>query len=313
MSIHIGLAFCVDRIYFAGFVKKDQTLFLDQLGSADYPFRYNEPDLFNEDNIPLIAEVLKTNLFTDPGQTTNLYICIETNLAALKRIALPDNFSKEEKQEHIIWDLSQSLIEPVDLYTFIRTNNIFQSESSKDYLTIAIQKRIISFFKEVCTKNGYRLKDISVNQLVTEIALRNMMGEKEEGLIVLFKIGPSRMESTFIWNGNYHSSHYERMPEITPESTQEETLIKTIRSKLKQMEILFEQYLQREIKVSKIYLYGNDIADSFLQSLQKNLSVVSLRLNPLQNVEKTERMGKNLPALEEVTKYVESIAVVLDQ
>ena len=95
--------------------------------------------------------------------------------------------------------------------------------------------------------------------------------------------------------------------------TLEETLIKTIRSKLKQMEILFEQYLQREIRVSTIYLYGNHIADGFLQTLEKSLSVISLRLNPLQNVDKTEGMEKNLPALEEVTKYVESIGVVLDQ
>ena len=140
-----------------------------------------------------------------------------------------------------------------------------------------------------------------------------MIGEKRDGLIVLFKIGATRMESTYIWDGNFHSSHYERTPDITSNSTLEETLIKTIRSKLKQMEILFEQYLQREIKVSTIYLYGNDIADGFLQNLQKNLSVISLRLNPLQNVDKTEKMEKNLPALEEVTKYVESIGIVLDQ
>ena len=50
MSTHIGLAFCVDKIYFARFIKKDHTLFLDQLGSALYPFPYNEPDLFNEEN-----------------------------------------------------------------------------------------------------------------------------------------------------------------------------------------------------------------------------------------------------------------------
>jgi len=313
MSIHIGLAFCVDKIYFSRFIKKDQTLFLDQLGSAQYPFPYNEPDLFTEENIPRMADVLTTNLLSDPGQAVNLYICIESNLATLKRIALPENFTKDEEQEHILWDLGQSLIEPVNSYTFFKTDNMFQSETGKDFLTIAIQKRIISFFQEVCTKAGFRLADISVNQLVTEITLRNILGEKRKGLVVLFKIGSSRMESTFIWDGNFHSSHYERTPDIVQDAVREETLIKTIRSKLKQMEILFEQYLQREIKVSTIYLYGNDIADGFLQTLQKSLSVISLRLNPLQNVDKTERMEKNLPALEEVTKFVESIGVVLDQ
>ena len=313
MNAHIGLAFCVDKIYFAGFIKKNQSLFLDQLGSIAYPFRYRESDFFKADKLPLLANILKTNLAVNPEDPVNLSICIESNLAALKRIILPENINKKEEQEHILWDLSQSLIEPVNQYIFFRTENSFQTNNSRDYLTIAIQKNIIDFFKKICQKNGYQLGDISVNQLVAEVALQNMTGDPEKGLIALFKIGKSRLESTFVWDGNFHSAHYERMPEIPGDSTQEETMIKTMRSKLKQMEILFEQYLQREIKVSRIYLYGDSIADNFLQSLQKHLSVVALRLNPLQNIEKTQRMENNLPALEEVTNYVESIGVVLDQ
>jgi hypothetical protein len=113
----------------------------------------------------------------DPEQTVNLSISIESNLAALKRIVLADNFSKEEEREHIIWDLSQSMIEPVNQFEFFRTENQFTSESSKDYLTIAIPKKIITFFKQISQINGYVLSDVSVNQLVAEIALKNVISE----------------------------------------------------------------------------------------------------------------------------------------
>ncbi len=88
MSAHIGLAFCIDKIYYAGFVPFDQSLALDRLGTLSYPFRYDEPDLFNEDSLTPLANQIKSNLLTEGDSGTNLSVSIESNLAALKRIQL---------------------------------------------------------------------------------------------------------------------------------------------------------------------------------------------------------------------------------
>ena len=55
------------------------------------------------------------------------------------------------------------------------------------------------------------LVDVSINQLSTEIILQNSVKGLTEGLIAIFKIAQSRLESTFLWNGIYYSSHYDRL------------------------------------------------------------------------------------------------------
>jgi len=313
MSAHIGLAFCVDKIYYAGFIKNDHSLILDRLGSFSYPFRYNEPEMFTEDSFSQLANLIKTSLTTDQDHKSNLSISIESNLAALKRISLPENITKSEEKEHIIWDLSQGLIDPIEEYIFYKTDNVFETFNRKDYLTIAIKRNIIQFFERLSKEAGLSLVDISINQLVAEIALNNFLKEQANGLVLLFKVTPNKLESTYLWNGSFYSHHYERLVGYHQDDDYTETLLKSIRFKIKQMETLFEQYRQEEVKVSRIFIYGDTIKDTFLKMIQKNLSVVPLRLNPLQNIDKSESLENTLPSVEEATKYVESVGVVLDQ
>jgi hypothetical protein len=313
MSIHIGLAFCVESINYAIFLKESQTLLLDRLGSVSYPFPYVESELFKEDKIPLLTNLIKSKILSGQTEIPNISISIESNLAALKRIALPDNFTPDEDQEHIAWDLSHSLSEPVDRYMFYKTDNCFKRDNQNDYLTIAIQKKVISFFQALCKQLGLNLVDVSINQLVAEIALRNLLHDQVDGLIVLFKIGLSRLESTYLWNGNYYTSNYERIFDNYHSATYKDNLVNKIKTKVKQIENLFEQFTQNRVEVNRIFLYGDNIEDSFIQSLHKNLSVIALRLNPLQNIDKTDRMQNILPSMEGATKFVESIGVILDQ
>jgi hypothetical protein len=313
MSAHIGLSFCVEHISYAGFLKHDEMLVLDRLGSISYPFTYNEVELFKDDKIPQLANLIKSNVLSEQSVSGDLSIAIESNLAKLKRVALPDNYSKNEEREHVIWDLSLSLLEPIDQYAFFKTDNFFEGENHKDYLTIAIQKRVVSFFEKLSAEIGLNLLDISVNHLVAEIALRNFLQNEVDGLIGLFKIGSSRLESTYLWNGNYYMSHYDRILENSQRESYNENLVNNIKAKIKQMENLFEQFTHTQTKVSRIFLYGDMIEDSFMQLIHKNISVIAFRLNPLKNIEKSEKLQNSLPEMEKTTRYVEPIGVVLDQ
>jgi Tfp pilus assembly PilM family ATPase len=313
MSTHIGLAFCVDKIYYAGFVPIDQSLALDRLGSLNYPFRYDEPELFNDNSFSKLVNLIKSDLLTDQDKGANLSISIESNLAELKRISLPDNFNKSEAKEHIIWDLSQSLLEPVDHYIFYRTDNFFVTNNRKDFLTIAIKKNIVQFFKKLSNEAGLSLADISINQLVTEFTLFSFLKEQAKGLVILFKITPKKLESTYFWNGSFYSYNYERLIGYPLGKEYVEELLKNIRAKIKQMENLFEQFIQNEVKVDQIFIYGDSVNDSILSLIKENLSVIPTRLNPIRNIEKSERMSNTIPSEEEASNYVESIGVVLDR
>lgn len=313
MHTYLGLAFCVESINYTRFLKNDQTLILDHLGSVSYPFDYNESELFTDENIALLVNLIKSKILAGQTDFTDLSVSIESNLATLKRIAIPDNLDKQEESDQITWDLAQSLIEPLDQYVYYKTTNSFENDNYTDYLTIAIRKSIINAIKSMSDSLGLNLIDVSINQLVAEIALRNSLKDQVDGLIVIFKIAASRLESTFLWNGNYYTSHYDRLPLDSNSGSMDNDLLTKIKSKVKQMENLFEQITQKQIKVERIFLYGDNVEEKFIQILQENISVVVFRLDPIQNVEKSEKFQISVPSLEDSTRYVESIGVVLDQ
>ena len=309
MHAHLGLAFCVESINYARFLADDQKLILDHIGSISYPFAYNESELFSEENISILANLLKSNILADNTDFRNLSVSIESNLALLKRIALPDNLDEEDENDLISWDLTNSLIEPLDQYIYYKTTNSFKKDNFTDYLTIAIRKSIVQSLKRLSELIGLELVDVSINQLNIEIILQNALQNNTDRLVAVFKILNSRLESTFLWNGSYYTSHYDRLIQKLDDND----LTTKIKSKVKQMENLFEQMIQKQIKVEQIYLYGDLVDKNFIQSLQKNMSLAINTLDPLQNVEKSEKFESALPAIEDITKYVESIGVVLDQ
>jgi hypothetical protein len=313
MHAHLGLACCVESINYSRFLINDQKLILDHVGSVSYPFAYNESNLFSDENVSTLASLLKSKILAGQTDFKKLSISIESNLATLKRIALPDNLDKDDEKDQVAWDLSHSLIEPLDQYIYYKTTNSFKNDTFTDYLTIAIRKNIINAIKKLSGLVELELVDISINQLNTEIVLQNSMKDQTEGLIAIFKIAQSRMESTFLWNGNYYTSHYDRFVSEATNGSSDNDWSTKIKSKIKQMENLFEQMFQKQIKIEQIYLYGDLIDEKFIKSLQNNISVAVFRLDPLQNVEKSEKLINALPNQEESTKYVESIGVVLDQ
>jgi len=313
MHAHLGLAFCVESIKYTRFLKDDQTLILDHLGSVSYPFAYNEADFFTDENISLLVELINSKILSGHDDYKDLSVSIESNLSTMKRIALPENLDKQEEEDHIIWDLTQSLIDPLDQYVYFKTVNSFENENYKDYLTIVIRKKIINAIKIMSDGLGLNLVDVSINQLVSEIALHNYLKDETDGLIAIFKITASRLESTFFWNGNFYSSHYERLLIEDNTDLMGNDLLTKIKSKVKQMENLFEQMTQKQIKIEQIFLYGDTIEEKFINLIKKNMSLVVFRLNPFQNIKKSEKLLIALPSPEESTKYVESIGVVLDQ
>jgi len=295
MHAHLGLAFCVESIKYARFLRNDQTLILDHLGSVSYPFAYNESEFFTSENISLLVTLINSKILSDQHDFKDLSVSIESNLATMKRIALPDNLDKQEEDEQITWDLAQSLIEPLDQYIYFKTINIFENDNYKDYLTIAIRKNIINSIKRMSELLNLNLIDVSINQLVAEIALRNFLKDQTEGLIACFKIGVSRLESTFFWDGNFYTSHYERsLLDVSSVSMRNELLTK-IKSKVKQMENLFAQMTQKQIKIERIFLYGDSVEEKFINSLKENISVVVFRLNPLKNIDSIIKDSSFIP------------------
>ncbi len=312
MNNHIGLSFTVENILYAHFIKNERTFNLDQLGTIDYPFLYDEREFFREDRILLLAELIRHSFEKLQIEQPTISISIETNLAILKRVLLPENLQSKELQDHIAWDLSESLAAPINNYVYHVTSNYFHHHNLQDTLVITLPKRVINFFSQISKLTRFSLKNLSLNQLAAELILQSILINKIEGLFVLFKIANNRLETTYLWNGSYLYSNYEKIIPAVRSGSFAQVVVEKIKFNIKYIETLFEQWGMELTVVDKIFVYGTSINAELIDMIQKNCSVPVFRLNPLQNITFTEKIRQNMPSRYDVLKFVECIGVVLD-
>lgn len=312
MNNHIGLSFTVEHIAYAHFIKNDRSIDLTNLGTINYPFFYDEREFFREDRILLLADLLRHAFEKLNIEHPGISISLETNLAILKRVTVPPDLEAKELQDHIAWDLSESLILPINNYVYNVTSNSFGHHNHQDVLVITIPKKVINFFSQISRLTRYPLRNLSLNQLTTELTLRSILINKNQGLFVLFKIAANRLETTYIWNGNYLYSRYEKIILPVQPGPFIQVIMERIKSNIKYIENMFEQWGMELTVVDKIFVYGDSIHSDLIDVIQKNCSVPVFRLNPLQNITFTEKIRQHMPSRDEVLKYVECIGVVLD-
>jgi Tfp pilus assembly PilM family ATPase len=312
MNSHIGLAFSVEHISYAHFIRDYQNLVLDHIGFIPYSVIYDERNFFKENNISNLAHLIRESFKKTQIDLQNVSVSIESNLAKLKRITLPPNLDEKGEFEHINWDLTQALSLPLKDYVYHIAPNHFEFNSLYDTLVVAIQKRVINFFKSFADFSKVKLENLSVHSLSAELALRNSLENRIQGLLVLFKIAQNRLETIYIWNGSYFSSEYEIVKVNESSYSYNEIILDRIKLKIKQVENLFEQYGRKSSHVEQIYLYGEMVNEAIIELIQKNISIPVNRLNPFHNLTYSESLQNDLPQDTEISKYVECIGVALD-
>jgi Tfp pilus assembly PilM family ATPase len=310
MNNHIGLAFLTENISFAHFIQREK-LELDHLGTIEYPFNYQEDIFFRNENIATLAHLLRSSFDTLQIPLLNVSISIESNLAKLHRILLPNNIDIDKENDHINWDLGESLSLPLENYVYLRTDNQLNYQTEKDILIVAIQKKVINFYKELVDFGKLKLSNLSVHQLAAELSYQRSCEQEQNEIVLLVKIGKNHIEGTFILNGNYYTSNYKRIYSSSSTLSFEQSVVDMIKTELKNFENLIEIHGKEPNTVNKIFVYGQTINQELIDVISNNLSIPVIRLNPLQNVTLSENFKQNLPD-EDSSKYVECIGITFD-
>jgi Tfp pilus assembly PilM family ATPase len=311
MNNYVGLSFSAENIYYAHFIKNEENYTLDHLGEIVYPFQYNENIFLNDNNIIQLADVINGEFKSRQLENITISISIESNLTKLKRVLIPEGLSKEEEKEQINWDLQQSILESIKDYVYLVTPNFIISNSYKDILVIAIKKNIVDFYQRLVKYAEINLINLSINQLSAEVCLEKTSGNIN-GLNILFKMTETLIETTYIWNGNYYSSSYDRLLSKQQKRKFEDIIIEKLSSKIKYIENIFEQIEHKPISVNRIYLYGSGMNDKLIKLIHKNVSITVEILDPTSNIPISPNMQKNLSSIGNITNYVECIGVALD-
>ena len=311
MDHHIGFAFSIEQISFAVFERPDMVL--SGLGSTAYPFDYAEERFLQQEARISLTSVLKNILVDKEVNAKSVAFSIESNLATLKRITYPENLEESGVTDHITWHLAESLNQPVNSYTVVRSGNISEREGLKEELVITIKRDLVRFFREIARDLEIPLKSLTVHHLAAEFALNSAFAEKPEKLLLLLKITPSRVESCFFLDGRYYNSHFSRLPAGNTAQEFESNLINQLKQEIGYIENLLMSGDQKlQLPVNRILAYGPALDASLLSTIQKNMSIPVERFNPLNNIAVADALKQSVTA-ETASHYVECVGVSLDQ
>lgn len=311
MENYTGLAFTSDAITLSNFQVSSGSRVLTNLDKIAYPFQYEENIFFLEDNIVRLANLLLNKFETLHINPSAVSISIESNLSLVKRVELPNGLDDKEEAKHIEWDLTNSLISSIEEYVYLKTTNIYERNTHKEILVIALRKDIINFFKSFVDFAKIKLNNLSTNSLATELCFQNAVRETTDDINVLFRLNTDRIETLCLLDKKIYSTEYEKIKPVSTRSKQE-ILLEKITNSLKRTENYFEQILNFPKKINNIYLYGMDVNENFISLLSKNISTNVSTLNPLNNI----NLAENLSATENNAKgkagFVECIGITLD-
>ncbi len=211
MNNHFGFAFTPKELCFAYFIVENDSLVLDQVGSFPYSMSYQENTFFDENNIEPVCQLITTKFPDVSFSQTEISVSVESTLALLKRVMLPLNLDANGKKEHVNWDLEQSLTLPLSQYFIFRSPNKYAYSTFEEELVIAIPHKILTFNKKLCAALTARLVNLSVHHLASELLIQNSFSGQVENLLLLQKISDNHVETIYLLNGNYFTSHYDKI------------------------------------------------------------------------------------------------------
>jgi len=310
MDYHIGLAFSIEQISYVIF--ESPGMMISAVGTVAYPFSYEE-DIFTQQEARIsLTSVLRNTLDTIKFKPKSLSLSIESNLAVLNRITYPENLEETGITDLITWHLSESLNLPLSEYVNVRSTNISKRDKYNEELVISVQKKILHFFRNIAEDLEIPLRNLTVHHLAAELALNSALSEQIEKLMILCKIAPNRLESSFFFNGTYYKSHYEHVQPANSSADFHSDLVNKIKQEIGYIENLLAADGSEQMPVDRLLLYGPVLDDALLTMIQKNMSIPVDRFNPLQNITVSDHL---LPTLteENASQYVECIGAAMDQ
>jgi Tfp pilus assembly PilM family ATPase len=308
MNNHLGFAFSVEHITYAHFLQTGQGLILNRLGMIKYPFSYEESTYFTLQNVRSLSGVIQQEIISLGIQDPHISISIEANLPKMKRVLIPKKLDKETVTNHVEWDLQQGMFESLDYYMYLMTENSIVFGPLQDILVIAIKKKVLEFYKKIIRACGYKLDNLGIHHLAAELCFRNGYQEENSGLKVIFKISTNRIETIYLWEGNYYLSKYEKIELKQPNRKFEDIMIDRVSSAIKSGENLFEEIEKKSIAVEKIYIYGDGASQELITLITKNVSKPVEKFDPFRNLKLMDGIKWNGQA----SQFVECIGIPLD-
>lgn len=302
----LGIGFSGSRIYFTELIGTDGAPRVEHIESVNVDFDFedelgkfksSQKDLTNISS-EISTYITKRNLNINKAGLT-----ISSSQAFT--LILPVDYSegKQSINSKIYWELSNYFPDNYNdfLINTYRLNNVLPCKNSDDFLVIAVQKNTVEFIKRIFKICSLDLSLIDIDHFSAENALRVNYEEKIGGKnILLVGLKRGRIDYGYIENRKYkyftHSKYYS-------ENEFNLSLTRKLSSVIRSEPILG--------RVDEIFMYGDDIKDDTLESMEKQGFAAIKIINPFENIGASDIFLKNDKLRKVTYKYSASCGIAL--
>ena len=271
---------------------------LNAAEAIPYPIPIEISELFSEQSIGAMAEIIRNKKNENDLETVDLNIALPSKYAFLKKVAVPIDEEQDIVVEHMKWDLDTYLPDKLENYKVIRTEIEYDLNSYKEILVICISKTIIQKLLSLADKSETALKELLLDTFSLERFLKNHNYLSPSSNVAVFSLDALDIKTDFFINGKYYLTITEPYYGKSKDVPLEERIKDIAKQHLGKIEshISFAPFV-KEDQVS-LFVQGPGLNEEIFYSLQNAFSQELTRIpSPEQTVGILNNDNFNLYAL----------------
>jgi len=275
------------------------------------PFNF---DTINEKNtLKNIGNNLKKAILSEKITANDLLISLDYSMAVIKRLPIDNNLNDNELQEHVLWELQQHLISPVEEY-----NLDFQKLPKTSYqnypslLIVAVKKKIIKAVRYISKISRLNLKLIDINIFAFINALEINYKLKSTEKIAAIEIAENQLIFITLEGNKFLGFHPIRLNEnLYPDKkTPPEKIYEEI---IKNMPLFISDYETEENKTEfdRVFLFKNNKDLNLNEIIEIESESKFEILNPLKRLSISPKLKKKIDPLADYSELTESVGLAI--
>lgn len=286
----LGISLIEDQLRIAEGIKSANEFQVSHLtqGRVRQPFNF---EVFSDNSVVRrFAEDVNRLYETQDFEFKQTSFSLDSRMVMIKKLPVDKALTGEKLHDHVIWEVNQFLISPLEEYVIdFEPLDTDSNDKFDEILIVVVRKKIIEFIKTVFNQTNLALKAIDVDIFSAQRSLQVNYDYENTQRIGLIDVEEKKLNFLILDGQKYFISQdvifsaNNRSVDLNEDS--KATLIsKELRR------IILDHQLGRSIEdLDEIFLYGEALEDELLEDLQNTYDVRIDRANPFKRVKLTSQ------------------------
>ncbi|RMD98012.1 MAG: hypothetical protein D6814_08435, partial [Calditrichaeota bacterium] len=252
-------------------------------GTSRIPFTFSA--LEDRSNILLLAQELNRAYESAGFSSTRASLSLDSDMVLIKKIPVDATLQGDELRSHILWEVSQFMINPLDnfIVDFELVEAAGQEKQEAEAIVVVVRKAVIEYIKEIFAATDLKLQAVDVDVFAAQRLLSKIYQFPPESKIALIDIRKKNLQISILHHNFYLSQEVEYSTEEheEAESQRVEHLSRIISKELRR--IILDNKLGKSVEdLQEIFVYGDFIEDRIIDILSEAHNVTFHRIDPFE-------------------------------